>query len=57
MTAASSISMTGFRNTGGVESYYGDAARPELLHAAGIESARAIVIAIDTHVTLRNRRS
>ena len=31
----------------GVKSYYGDAARPELLHAAGIESARAVVIAID----------
>ena len=31
----------------GVKSYYGDASRPELLQAAGIESARAIVIAID----------
>lgn len=31
----------------GVKSYYGDATRPELLQAAGIESARAIVIAID----------
>ncbi|MCG8487631.1 MAG: monovalent cation:proton antiporter-2 (CPA2) family protein [Chromatiales bacterium] len=31
----------------GVKSYYGDAARPELLHAAGIESAKAVVIAID----------
>jgi monovalent cation:proton antiporter-2 (CPA2) family protein len=31
----------------GVKSYYGDASRPDLLHAAGIESARAIVIAID----------
>jgi monovalent cation:proton antiporter-2 (CPA2) family protein len=31
----------------GVKSYYGDATRPDLLHAAGIESANAIVIAID----------
>lgn len=31
----------------GVKSYYGDATRPELLEAAGIESASAIVIAID----------
>ncbi len=31
----------------GVKSYYGDASRPELLHAAGIESAQAVVIAID----------
>ena len=31
----------------GIKSYYGDAARPELLHAAGIESAQAVVIAID----------
>lgn len=31
----------------GIKSYYGDASRPELLHAAGIESAQAIVIAID----------
>jgi CPA2 family monovalent cation:H+ antiporter-2 len=31
----------------GVKSYYGDASRPELLQAAGIESAKAIVIAID----------
>ena len=31
----------------GVKSYYGDASRPELLHAAGIDSARVIVIAID----------
>lgn len=30
-----------------VKTYYGDASRPELLHAAGIESAKAIVIAID----------
>ena len=31
----------------GIKSYYGDASRPELLQAAGIESAKAIVIAID----------
>lgn len=31
----------------GVKSYYGDASRPELLHAAGLESAKAVVIAID----------
>lgn len=31
----------------GVKSYYGDASRPDLLHAAGIESAQALVIAID----------
>lgn len=31
----------------GIESYYGDASRPELLHAAGIESAEVFVVAID----------
>jgi len=31
----------------GVKAYFGDAMRPDLLHAAGIESARMIVIAID----------
>ncbi len=31
----------------GVKSYYGDASRPELLHAAGIESAKVLVVAID----------
>ncbi len=31
----------------GIKSYYGDATRPELLQAAGIETARAIIIAID----------
>jgi voltage-gated potassium channel Kch len=31
----------------GVKSYYGDASRPDLLHAAGIEAAKVIVIAID----------
>lgn len=31
----------------GVKGYYGDASRPELLQAAGIDTAAAIVIAID----------
>jgi voltage-gated potassium channel Kch len=31
----------------GIKSYYGDASRPELLQAAGISSAKALVIAID----------
>jgi CPA2 family monovalent cation:H+ antiporter-2 len=31
----------------GIKSYYGDASRPELLHAAGIESAKVFVVAID----------
>ncbi len=31
----------------GVKGFYGDASRPELLTAAGIDSAKAIVIAID----------
>ena len=31
----------------GRKTYYGDASRPDLLHAAGIDSAKAIVIAID----------
>ena len=31
----------------GIKSYYGDATRPELLHAAGIENASVAVIAID----------
>jgi monovalent cation:H+ antiporter-2, CPA2 family len=31
----------------GIKSYYGDASHPELLYSAGIESAKAIVIAID----------
>lgn len=31
----------------GIKSHYGDASRPDLLHAAGIEQARALVIAID----------
>jgi voltage-gated potassium channel Kch len=31
----------------GIKSYYGDATRPDLLHAAGIEDARVLVVAID----------
>jgi Kef-type K+ transport system membrane component KefB len=31
----------------GIKSYYGDASRPELLQAAGIEEAAAFVIAVD----------
>ncbi|MCL4107580.1 UNVERIFIED_CONTAM: hypothetical protein GTU68_022041 [Idotea baltica] len=31
----------------GVRVYYGDATRPDLLHAAGIENAKVLVIAID----------
>jgi len=31
----------------GIKSYFGDATRPDLLHAAGIESAKLFVIAID----------
>ena len=31
----------------GVHNYYGDATRPDLLHAAGIEEAKLLVIAID----------
>lgn len=31
----------------GIKTYYGDASRPELLHAAGIESASVFVIALD----------
>ena len=30
-----------------MEAYYGDATRPDLLHAAGIEKAKVLVIAID----------
>lgn len=33
--------------TYGIEVYFGDAMRPDLLHAAGIENARMLVIAID----------
>lgn len=33
----------------GIKSYYGDASRPDLLEAAGIERASAFVIAIDDH--------
>jgi CPA2 family monovalent cation:H+ antiporter-2 len=31
----------------GLRAYFGDATRPDLLHAAGIEDARVLVIAID----------
>ena len=31
----------------GVRAYYGDATRPDLLHAAGIDEARMLVVAID----------
>lgn len=31
----------------GMQTYYGDASRPDLLHSAGIESASAFVVAID----------
>lgn len=31
----------------GVRAYYGDATRPDLLHAAGIEKAQLLVVAID----------
>jgi len=31
----------------GIKSYYGDASRPDLLHAAGIGKAKVLVIAID----------
>ncbi|NNE58906.1 MAG: potassium transporter, partial [Hellea sp.] len=37
----------------GVDAYYGDATRPDLLHAAGIKTAKVLVIAIDDkdHIT------
>ena len=31
----------------GLKTYYGDATRPDLLHAAGLESAKLLIIAID----------
>lgn len=31
----------------GIKSYYGDATRPEILHAAGIEHAELLVVAVD----------
>ncbi len=31
----------------GIKSYYGDASRPDLLHAAGIENAKVLIVAID----------
>lgn len=37
----------------GIKAYYGDATRPDMLHAAGIEHAKVLVIAIDDkeHIT------
>lgn len=45
----------------GIKSYYGDASRPELLHAAGIETAELLVVAIDdkeqaTHIVEMARK-
>ncbi|QLB21135.1 potassium transporter [Vespertiliibacter pulmonis] len=45
----------------GIKSYYGDASRPELLHAAGIETAELLVVAIDdkaqaTHIVETARK-
>jgi CPA2 family monovalent cation:H+ antiporter-2 len=31
----------------GIKAYFGDAARPDLLHSAGIEEARLLIVAID----------
>ena len=31
----------------GVKTYYGDATRPDMLHAAGVEHAQLLVVAID----------
>jgi monovalent cation:proton antiporter-2 (CPA2) family protein len=33
--------------TFGIKGYYGDASRPEMLHAAGIDEAKVLVVAID----------
>ena len=38
----------------GVHNYYGDATRPDLLHAAGIEEAKLLVIAIDDKDQITN---
>lgn len=37
----------------GIKAYYGDATRPDMLHAAGIEHAKVLIIAIDDkeHIT------
>lgn len=45
----------------GIKSYYGDATRPEILHAAGIETAEILVVTIDdrekaTHIVEIARR-
>jgi voltage-gated potassium channel Kch len=31
----------------GIKAYYGDASRPEMLHAAGIATAKVLVVAVD----------
>jgi len=36
----------------GLNAYFGDATRPDLLHAAGIEKARVLVVAIDNKVAI-----
>ena len=33
----------------GIKVFFGDASRPDLLHAAGIEHAKMLVVAIDDH--------
>lgn len=38
----------------GFRAYYGDATRPDLLHAAGIENAKLFVIAIDNKEAITN---
>ncbi len=35
--------------TFGIHAYFGDASRPDMLHAAGIERARLLVVALDNH--------
>ncbi len=40
--------------TFGFEVYFGDATRPDLLHAAGIETAKVLVVAIDEREQITN---
>lgn len=45
----------------GIKSYYGDATRPEILHAAGVETAEILVVAVDdkekaTHIVETARK-
>ncbi|MGB0867212.1 MAG: monovalent cation:proton antiporter-2 (CPA2) family protein [Granulosicoccaceae bacterium] len=44
----------------GVQTFYGDASRPDLLHAAGLEEAQMLIVAIDdqqrTHDIVRHAR-